>query len=61
SVWYRAGIFAFYLFYYRKTPHFLNTDEGSYLVRGKVLLLTERSAFALGSEVASSYKATALP
>ncbi|MBT0552456.1 hypothetical protein [Riemerella anatipestifer] len=53
--------FAFYLFYYRKAPHFLRTDEVGSLVRGKALLLTERRAFALGSEVASSYKTTALP
>ncbi|MCO7319573.1 hypothetical protein PG294_09970 [Riemerella anatipestifer] len=45
----------------QKIPHFLSTDEVGSLVRGKALLLTERRAFALGSEVASSYKATALP
>ncbi|MDY3548160.1 hypothetical protein PG291_06065 [Riemerella anatipestifer] len=53
--------FCFLFILLQKTLHCLRTDEGSSLVRGKALLLTERRAFALGSEVASSYKATAPP
>ncbi|MEC5395068.1 hypothetical protein [Bergeyella sp. RCAD1439] len=53
--------FCFLLILLQKTPHCLNTDEVGSLVRGKALLLTERRAFALGSEGASSYKATAPP
>ncbi|MDY3339492.1 hypothetical protein PG279_09935 [Riemerella anatipestifer] len=53
--------FCFLFILLQKIPHFLRTDEVGSLVRGKVLRLTEGRGFALGSEVASSYKATALP
>ncbi|MDY3319372.1 hypothetical protein PG637_06990 [Riemerella anatipestifer] len=53
--------FYFLFILLQKNPHFLSTGEVGSFVRGNRLRLTERRGFALGSEVASSYKATALP